>query len=310
MVPMLRIVLLSLLAVSAGMAATGPYEMKGQTVFLWPHGAPGSEGKTAPERWIDNTAAGQKPDPYHRVTDINNPSITGYLPPKGKATGAAFIIAPGGGHRYLVVDLEGELVAKKLNEMGVAGFVLKNRLAKAEGSTYRADVESLADVQRAIRLVRSRAREWGIDSARIGVMGFSAGGHLAALAENRYDAGNSSAPDPIDRLSSKPDFVVLGYPGFSGQDFNITKQTPPTFIFVNNDDPLSTASAEYYLKMKKAGVETELHIFRRGGHGVGATGRVPEEFQKESVSKWPELLQAWMADLGLLNTSTMALSTR
>ncbi|MDE3196519.1 MAG: alpha/beta hydrolase [Acidobacteriota bacterium] len=288
------------MTVSAAAAAPGPYQMKGQTVYLWPHGAPGSEGKTAPERWIDNTAAGQKPDPYHRVTDIDNPSITVYLPPKGKATGAAFIIAPGGAHRYLVVDLEGELVAQKLNSMGIAGFVLKNRLAKAEGSAYRVEVESLADMQRAIRLVRSRAKEWGVDPARLGVMGFSAGGDLAAFAENNYDSGNPNAADPVERFSSKPDFAALCYPGIAGRDFKVTKDTPPTFMFVNNDDSLSAASAEYYLKLKKAGVQAELHIFRRGGHGVGATGRVPEEFRKLPVSKWPELLQAWMADLGLL----------
>jgi acetyl esterase/lipase len=299
--PMLRITSLALLASAAAFAASGPYELKGPTIFLWPHGAPGSEGKTAPERWIDSTAAGQKPDPYHRVTDIHNPSITAFLPPKDRANGAAFIIAPGGAHRYLVVDLEGELVAKKLNEMGIAGFVLKSRLARAEGSTYRVEVESLADLQRAIRVVRGRASEWGVDPARVGAMGFSAGGQLAALAENKYDGGDSNAPDPIDRVSSKPDFVVLGYPGLGGgSDFGITKQTPPTFIFVNNDDPLSAASAQYYLALKKAGVEAELHVFRRGGHGVGATGRDPAEFQKLPVSQWPHLLEAWMNDLGLL----------
>ncbi|HVW85560.1 MAG TPA: alpha/beta hydrolase [Bryobacteraceae bacterium] len=292
--------LLSSIALAAPAGSGEPYRMKGTAIYLWPHGAPGSEGKTAPERWISTAPPGQKPDPYHRVTDINNPSITPFLAPEGKANGAAFIIAPGGGHRYLVVDLEGDMVAKKLNEMGVAGFVLKSRLAKAEGSSYRADVESLADVQRAIRLVRSRAKEWGLDPGRIGVMGFSAGGQLAALAENRFDAGNPEASDPVDRLSSRPDFVVLAYPGLASQNIPIAKEVPPTFMFVNNDDNLSAGSAQYYLSLKKAGVDTELHVFRRGGHGVGATGRDPVEFRKLSVSRWPDLLQAWMADLGFL----------
>src|SRR3954451_1690131 len=159
--------------------------MQGPAVMLWPNGAPGSEGKTAPERWI----AGSSPDAFHRVTDIHKPSIIVYLPPKEKATAAAFVVAPGGGHRYLVMDLEGEFVAKRLNEMGVAAFVLKSRLARAEGSTYKPEVESLADLQRAVRVVRSRAEEWGIDTTRVGVIGFSAGGHLAALAENRFDPG-------------------------------------------------------------------------------------------------------------------------
>src|SRR5882724_8956756 len=130
---------LLLLCSGAGLGANTPYEMKGQTVFLWPNGAPGSEGKTSPERWIE----GGTPDAFHRVTDIHKPSITAYLPPKDIATGAAFIIAPGGAHRYLVVDLEGEFAAKKLNAMGVAALVLKSRLSKADGSTYRAEVESL-----------------------------------------------------------------------------------------------------------------------------------------------------------------------
>jgi endo-1,4-beta-xylanase len=285
---------LLLLSVSLFGAHT-PYEMKGKTVYLWPNGAPGSEGKTSPERWIE----GGTPDSFHRVTDIHNPSIAVYLPPKGKETGAAFVIAPGGGHRYLVMDLEGELVARKLNEMGVAAFVLKSRLARAEGSTYRAEVESLADVQRAIRLVRSHTREWGVDSGRIGVMGFSAGGHLAALAENRFDAGHPEAADPVEHNSSKPDFAVLAYPGVARWDSAASRDAPPTFIFVNDDDPLSTAAAEYYLALKKAGVTAEFHAFRRGGHGVGMTGRTAE-FTKMPESKWPELMQEWMSDLGYL----------
>jgi acetyl esterase/lipase len=201
-------VALFLMLSTPAFGASAAYQMKGQTVLLWPDGAPGSEGKTAPERWIE----GGTPDAFHRVTDIHKPSITAFLPPKDKATGAAFLIAPGGAHRYLVVDLEGEFVARKLNEMGVAAFVLKSRLAKAEGSTYKADVESLADMQRAVRVVRDRAKEWGVDVTRVGVMGFSAGGYLAALAENRGDAGRADAADPAERMSSKPDFAVLGYP--------------------------------------------------------------------------------------------------
>jgi acetyl esterase/lipase len=286
----------SLLLFSVALSgASTPWQMKGKIVYLWPNGAPGSEGKTSAEQWIE----GGTPDTFHRVTDIHNPSITVYLPPKGKETGAAFVIAPGGGHRYLVMDLEGEFVAQKLNAMGVAAFVLKSRLAKAENSTYKAEVESLADVQRAIRVVRDHAKEWDVDPARVGVMGFSAGGYLAALAENRFDGGQPGAPDPIERDSSKPDFAVLAYPGLAGWTSGVSKDAPPTFLFVNNDDALSTAAAEYYLALKKAGVTAELHVFRRGGHGVGMTGRTGE-FAKMPESKWPELLQEWMRDLGYL----------
>jgi acetyl esterase/lipase len=289
-------ILAFLLAVGASAFAAGtPYQMNGQEVLLWPGGAPGSEAKTAPERWIEGTT----PDAFHRVTDIHKPSITVYLPPKGKATGAAFIVAPGGGHRYLVMDLEGEFVAKKLNAMGVAAFVLKNRLARAEGSAYKADVESVADMQRAVRIVRQRAKEWGVDTARVGVMGFSAGGQIAALAANRFDAGNPAAQDAAERMSSKPDFAVLGYPGFGAGVPAVSKDTPPVFIYVNGDDPLSAGAAEYFLGLRKLGMASELHIFRRGGHGVGMTGRTAD-FAKMPESKWPELLQEWMRDLGYL----------
>jgi endo-1,4-beta-xylanase len=226
--------------------------------------------------------------------------VTVYLPPKEKATGAAYVVMPGGGHRYLVMDLEGEFVANKLNEMSVAAFVLKSRLARADGSTYKAEVESLADVQRAVRLVRSRAEEWRVDPKRVGVMGFSAGGHLAALAENRFDAGNAGSGDPVERQSSRPDFAVLAYPGMvSAGTLTAGKEVPPTFIFVNSDDALSTASGEYFLALKKAGVSVEMHVFRRGGHGAGMTGR-SAEFAGMPESRWPGLMQEWMRDLGLL----------
>ena len=274
---------LFLLSAASLLATPESFVPDAPMIPIWPAEAPGSEGKTAPEFWIE----GGTPDAFHRVTDIHHPSLTVYLPPKEKATGATFIIAPGGAHRYLVVDLEGEFVAKKLNAMGIAAFVLRSRLARAEGSTYKVEVESLADLQQAIRLVRSRASEWGVNPARVGVMGFSAGGYLAALAENKFDA------------DTRPDFAVLGYPGGVGAKTEIVKNAPPTFMFVNDDDPLANGCGEYYLALRRAGVSVEFHVFRRGGHGVGATGRTPG-FEKLGTSKWPELLRVWMADLEML----------
>lgn len=279
------LVLVSFAAVSLR-ATPEPFVTQAPIIRIWPGVAPGSEGKTAPERWVE----GGTPDAFHRVTDIHVPTLTIYLPPKGKATGTACIVAPGGGHRYLVVDLEGESVAARLNEMGVAVFVLRSRLARAEGSTYKIEVESLADLQQAIRVVRTRAAEWGVNPARVGVMGFSAGGHLAALAASKFDS------------ATRPDFAVLGYPGFVGRDgAAVAKDAPPTFLFVNDDDRLATEAGEYYLKLREAKVSAEFHVFRRGGHGVGVTGRTPGPgFEQLGVAQWPDLLAIWLRDLGLL----------
>jgi acetyl esterase/lipase len=279
----MRFLALALFGGGSLLASPEPFVTTAPMMRIWLGVAPGSEGKTAPERWVE----GGTPDAFHRVTDIHQPSLTIYLPEKAKATGAACVIAPGGGHRYLVVDLEGELVAKKLNEMGIAAFVLRSRLARAEGSTYKVEMESLADMQQAIRVVRERAKEWGVNPARVGVMGFSAGGHLAALAENKFEA------------DTRPDFAVLGYPGLRSPGVAVVKNAPPTFMFVNDDDSLATGAGEYYLELRKAKVSAEFHVFRRGGHGVGATGRAPG-FDQLGVAKWPELLGVWMNDLGLL----------
>ena len=281
--PLITFLAFSFFTVAPLLGAAEPFVTTAPMIKIWPGVAPGSEGKTSPERWVE----GGRPDAFHRVTDIHAPSLTIYLPPKEKATGAACIVAPGGGHRYLVVDLEGELVAKKLNELGLAAFVLRSRLARAEGSTYKAEVESLADLQQAIRVVRERAKEWGVNPTRVGVMGFSAGGHLAALAENNFDA------------TTRPDFAVLGYPAYVGAATPIAKDAPPTFMFINDDDGLANGAGEYYLALRKAKIPTEFHVFRRGGHGIGATGRAPG-FEKLGYSKWPELLGIWLSDLGLL----------
>lgn len=268
-----------LLAV-AGFAADSLH-FKEPEIVLWQNGAPGSEGVTAQEGWMPST------DGVHRVINVHKPTIAVFLPPKEKATGVAYIICPGGGNSHLTMDLEGSDVAKTLNAMGIAGFVLKSRLAKTEGFHYRVEVESLQDAQQAIRVVRSRAKEWGVDPARVGIMGFSAGGEIAALASTRYDA------------ATRPDFAVLGYAGIKPASLTPTKDTPPTFMVVNDDDRLSLASAEYYLALKKAGVPVELHIYGRGGHGFGTRGRT-EEFRKLPVYTWPARLQDWMLDRGIL----------
>lgn len=262
---------------------------------LWAAGAPGSEGKTDPEVVVEQ---GKNGNHDRRVTRIHNPSLTVYLPPRDKATGAAVVICPGGGHRVLAIDHEGHEVARWLNSIGVAGFVLKYRLARAEGSSYKVDVHALADAQRAIRLVRNRAGEWGIDPKRVGLMGFSAGGEVTALAGTRFDTGSEGASDPVDRLNSRPDFLVMVYPGGRPESFSVTKQTPPTFLLVADDDRSSAErTSATYSALKKAGVSAELHIYASGGHGFGMRDRpVP-------VTHWPARLQEWLADRGLLKKS-------
>jgi endo-1,4-beta-xylanase len=233
------------------------------------------------------------------VRNIHQPSITVFLPAKDKATGVAYVICPGGGHNYLVMDLEGANVARRLNGMGIAAFILKSRLAHTKDFHYKVDVESLADAQRAIRVVRSRAGEWGVDTAHLGIMGFSAGGELAAYAETRWDRGKPDSSDPVERQSSRPDFAVLAYPGGKAANLTVTRETPATFIVVNNDDGLAPASADYYAAIRKAGVPVELHVYNRGGHGFGMTGRT-SAFAQLPVSGWPARFQEWMVDMGFL----------
>src|SRR6478752_1506746 len=193
-----------------------------QAVPLWVNGAPGSEGKTAAE-------VGKPEGPergFTNITSVHNPSMLPYLPAKEKATGVGVIVLPGGGHRNLAIGHEGYNVGEWLAAHGIAAFVVKYRLAREPGSTYQIEREALADTQRAIRLVRSRATEWGVNPDAVGVMGFSAGGELASLASIRMDGGNEAASDPIDRQSAKPNFQALIYPGQSGK-IQPTKDSPP-----------------------------------------------------------------------------------
>lgn len=269
----MKLAFASTVLVSALLAhATDP-----QTIILWPNGAPGSEGKTG-EETVTITAQGE-----HVTANVHRPSIIVFLPAKETASGTAVVIAPGGGHSTLWADHEGQNVANWLADHGVAGVVLKYRLAREKGSTYTIEGDSLADMQRAIRTVRSRAAAWNIDSERIGVMGFSAGGEIAALAATRYDAGSAGAADPIDSLSSKPAFQALLYPALP-KDMKLSKETPPAFLACGENDrqDISQGLPEFYLALKKAGAIAELHVYTGVGHGFGVRSTT-----KGAVAGWP-----------------------
>jgi len=265
----------------------------GDVLPLWPGGAPGSESMADRKEVVTQPA---KPGDSLKVSGIHQPSLLIYLPPKQKATGAAMIIAPGGGHRFLSIDTEGTNVAEWLNSIGVAAFVLKYRLAREEGSAYKVAEHPFADVQRAVRIVRSRSEEWNVNLAKVGVIGFSAGGEVAVMASTRYDMGQAGAADPIERQSSKPDYQILIYPGIRVENLNVTKDTPATFMLcADNDRGPSLAIPNLYLALKKVGVPTELHIYNSGGHGFGyRPGAVPV-----IRSTWVQRLQDWMSDVGM-----------
>jgi len=267
------------------------------TVLLWQNGAPGALGND----------------------DSDKPSLTIYLPAEyqpRRTTGV--VVCPGGGYGGLAMNHEGRQVANWLNSLGIAAFVLKYRL----GPRYHHPIE-LGDAQRAIRLVRAHASDYGIASDRIGIMGFSAGGHLASTAGTHFDGGNPAATDPVDRLSSRPDFLVLGYPVISmtstythqgslhnllgdnpdpklveslSNELQVTAQTPPTFLFHTTEDksvPVEN-SVLFYLALRKAGIPAEMHIFEKGPHGVGLALSDP------ALSMWPVLLANWFRERGLL----------
>ncbi len=250
--------------------------------------------------------------------DIDRPTLTIYMPPNTTGPMTAVIIAPGGGYARLSMNLEGRAPANYFNAMGVAAFVLKYRL----GPRYHHPIE-LGDAQRAIRIVRSRAAEWHIAPDRIGIMGFSAGGHLASTASTMFEAENESAADPIDRTSSRPDFAILCYPVISmtepwthqgsktnllgehpaadlarslSAETRVNPNTPPTFIYQTDTDatvPAENAIA-YYLALRKAKVPAEIHVFRNGPHGTGLGMTDP------ALSEWPRLLMNWMRASGWL----------
>ncbi len=283
----------------AGALVNTPEEMP-----LWEQGAPGALGSA----------------------DTDKPTLTLYRAARG-ATGTGVVVAPGGGYSGLAMDHEGRQVASWFNAMGVTAFVLKYRL----GPRYRHPIE-LGDGQRAIRLARARAQEFGVLADRIGMMGFSAGGHLTSTVGTHFDAGKADAADPIDRASSRPDFLILGYPVVSfdpaiahmgsrrnllgenpdpklvedlSNELRVTAQTPPTFLFHTNADTgvPPENSVRFYLALREAKVPAEMHIFENGPHGVGLALGDP------ALSAWPSLLSNWLRGRGLLTRPAAAPAT-
>jgi acetyl esterase/lipase len=267
-------------------------------VPLWDKGAPGFESRKDEKE----TRTVQKSGEY-KVTNVHNPYLTVFLPPAEKATGAAVILAPGGGHRQLWVLDEGENVARWLAERGIAAFVLRYRLAREKGSPYKVGEHALQDGQRAVRLVRARAKEWGVDPTRVGMMGFSAGGEVVAWVCNNADKGKPEADDPVERESCRPAFQALIYSGPLGiRGQTVTKDMPPAFILVGDEDNFATMLAAHYQALKKAKVSAELHVYAKTPHGFGYR---PGQTNRP-VASWPQRFYDFLSVEGMLKKNNGA----
>lgn len=257
-----------------------------QVIHLWSNGAPGFENrKDEPEQakdwWVKN---------------IHNPSLTVYMPPKEKANGTAVIICPGGGHRELVFNAEGADAAEYFNSIGVTAFVLKYRLFREGNSLYKQE-HTEADGRRAMRLVRQQAANWNIDSNRIGLMGFSAGGELAGWITFNPAKKNEPKIDLIDGIKTKPDFLVLVYPGPLVVPGVVDSTAPPLFMIAANDDECCSEPIVKLLQLyRKAKIRTEVHLYAQGKHAFNMGKRS----KLQTLYTWPQRLTDWLADSGYL----------
>ena len=271
-------------------------------ITLWPGKPPGNEPELPPERDTtkdsDNKIAGQR---LIRLGNVSTPTITLYPAPAEKANGAAVVVCPGGGYTILAWDLEGTEVCERLNNMGITGILLKYRVPKRPNQEKH--LAPLQDAQRAMGLIRERAPEWRIDPKRIGVLGFSAGGHLAAVLSNPGSERTYPKIDSADDLPSQPNFSILIYPGYLAveKDFThvspeltITTNSPQTFITITEDDPVHVESVlTYAAALKREKVPFELHVYPSGGHGYGLRKT------DNPVTSWPDRLQEWFVARGL-----------
>ncbi len=270
-------------------------------IQLWPNGAPDEKGDIGEEG-----ARPPKPDAKKKIIiwqNVSAPTLTVYKPDKEKDTGSAVLVCPGGGYNILALDLEGTEVCEWLNSIGVTSVLLKYRVPR------RKDREKheapLADAQRAMGIVRGHAAEWGIDPKRIGIMGFSAGGHLSATTSNNFRKRSYRYVDHNDAISCRPDFTMLIYPAYLtmekennrlAPELPVSKDTPPTIIIMTEDDGVRVENALfYYLALKQAKVHAEMHLYARGGHGYGLR---PSELE---VSNWPQRCETWLRGIGALS---------
>jgi len=259
-------------------------------VPLWPNGAPGFESRRNEAEVVQGGS----------VANINNPTLTVFLPSKEKANGAAVLIFPGGGFRQVVFNSEGVEPAHYWNDLGVAAFVLKYRLPRETNSPYSLDIHPRQDGQRAMRMIRSRAAEWNIDPKRIGIEGFSAGGEMASLLVYNPPEGDPNAPDPIDRLDASTAFQVVIYPGPLGIPDKISSDAPPAFFLIANDDTGHMGAILSLIKIyHEAKRPMEVHIYERGGHGFNMGGRS----KLASIHTWPQRLTDWLNDNHILQPS-------
>jgi acetyl esterase/lipase len=271
------------------------------TQNLWPHGAPGTASNAPSEVDItsakDNLVAGK---PLIRLGNVSVPTLTVYAP-KGKNTGAAVVVFPGGAYHVLAIDLEGTEVCDWLNSVGITCVLVKYRVP--DSGPYPKSAAALQDAQRAVGIVRSHASEWHIDLNRIGVLGFSAGAHLAAALSTHFEQRLYDPVDEADEVSCRPDFAVIVYPGYlalaeqnfaPNSDIHVTSQTPPSFIVQAEDDPVHVEnSTVYFLALKNAKVPAEMHIYASGGHGYGLRRT------ELPVTVWPKLVETWLQTIHL-----------
>ncbi|MDF0487325.1 alpha/beta hydrolase [Sphingomonas sp. H39-1-10] len=254
---------------------------------LWAKGPPGTDSRpVTPEVGRD-----------YWVRNIRTPSLLAFPALPAHNTGAAIVVIPGGGHKILVWTNEGTKAAVALNRMGISAFVLKYRLAREPGSPYSIEGDAADDARRAVRWVRAHAADYGIDPARVGVMGFSAGGELVSLIADNTEPAGRPKTDAIDSLSARPDFQVLVFPGPLGIPGTAAASAPPAFITAGSLDPCCAApSVALYEQLRKAGVEAELHMYADSGHAFNL-----DESNRIGILHWPDRLNDWLADSGWLS---------